>query len=81
MLHISSHSPHTLIPFIPFTPSFLFRDRITALQISSDCRWLLSASMDGTLRVWDIPTARCLQVCGWGAGSGEMATPSFSHES
>lgn len=30
-------------------------DRITDIQISSDCRWLLSTSMDNTLRVWDIP--------------------------
>ena len=37
-------------------------DRITDLVISSNCRWLLSASMDGTLRVWDIPAANSLQV-------------------
>ena len=30
-------------------------DRITDLQFSDDCRWLLSSSMDGTLRVWDVP--------------------------
>jgi U3 small nucleolar RNA-associated protein 21 len=39
-----------------------FRDRITALQLSSDCRWLLSASLDGTIRVWDVPAGKCLQV-------------------
>eukprot|EP00798_Chlamydomonas_sp_ICE-L_P015273 gene15273-21355_t len=38
------------------------KDRITAIQISSDSRWLLSASMDSTIRVWDIPAAQCLQV-------------------
>eukprot|EP00983_Pelagomonas_calceolata_P121690 1160824-Pelagomonas_calceolata.AAC.6 len=38
------------------------RDRVTSLQLSADCRWLLSASMDGTLRVWDVPAAQCLQV-------------------
>lgn len=37
-------------------------DRITDLQISTDARWLLSASMDGTLRVWDIPASAILQV-------------------
>lgn len=37
-------------------------DRITDVQVSEDCRWLLSASMDGTLRVWDIPAATTLQV-------------------
>lgn len=30
-------------------------DRVTDLQLSEDCRWLLSASMDNTLRVWDVP--------------------------
>ena len=51
-------------------------DRITDLTVSSDCRWLLSASMDGTVRVWDIPDSRTFQVrgchpvkslqrCGW----------------
>jgi U3 small nucleolar RNA-associated protein 21 len=37
-------------------------DRITDLTVSSDCRWLLSASMDGTVRVWDIPDSRTFQV-------------------
>ena len=35
---------------------------ITDLSFSSDGRWLLSSSKDGTLQVWDIPTARTLQV-------------------
>ena len=30
-------------------------DRITDLQFSEDCRWLLTSSMDSTLRVWDVP--------------------------
>jgi hypothetical protein len=30
-------------------------DRISDLQLSSDCRWLLSASLDNTVRVWDVP--------------------------
>lgn len=37
-------------------------DRITDLTVSSDCRWLLSASMDGTVRVWDIPDSRTFQA-------------------
>jgi WD40 repeat protein len=37
-------------------------DRITDLQVSEDCGWLLSSSMDGTLRVWDIPAATTFQV-------------------
>ncbi len=38
------------------------KDRVTGLVISQDARWLLSSSMDGTVRVWDIPAACCLQV-------------------
>ena len=38
------------------------KDRVTGLVISQDARWLLSSSMDGTVRVWDIPAAACLQV-------------------
>ncbi len=30
-------------------------DRISDLQLSADCRWLLSASLDNTVRVWDVP--------------------------
>ena len=37
-------------------------DRITDLAISVDGKWLLSSSMDRTLRIWDIPTSRTLQV-------------------
>lgn len=38
------------------------QDRITDLVVSEDCRWLLSSSMDGTIRVWDIPASATLQV-------------------
>lgn len=38
------------------------KDRVTGVVISQDARWLLSSSMDGTVRVWDIPAACCLQV-------------------
>ncbi|RMZ56081.1 hypothetical protein APUTEX25_004505 [Auxenochlorella protothecoides] len=41
-------------------------DRVTDLQFSEDCRWLLSSSMDGTLRVWDIPGSQLLQVLDMG---------------
>lgn len=30
-------------------------DRVTDMQMSEDCRWLISAAMDNTLRIWDIP--------------------------
>ncbi len=33
---------------------------VTALLFSNDCRWLLSSSTDGTLRVWDIPSSRLI---------------------
>lgn len=38
------------------------KDRITGLVVSQDAKWLLSSSMDGTVRIWDIPAAACLQV-------------------
>lgn len=31
------------------------RDRISDLQMSEDGKWLLSSSLDNTLRVWDVP--------------------------
>ena len=37
-------------------------DRITDVQMGADCRWLLSSSMDNTVRVWDVP-GRLLAVC------------------
>ncbi|KAK9819682.1 hypothetical protein WJX72_001066 [[Myrmecia] bisecta] len=38
------------------------KEAITDMVFSADCRWLLSSSMDGTVRVWDIPAAQVLQV-------------------
>lgn len=38
-------------------------DRITDLQFSADCRWLLSSGMDGTLRIWDVPGMSLRLVC------------------
>lgn len=43
------------------------RDRITSLCISSDCRWLLSSSLDGCVRVWDVPAGLCLQALALGS--------------
>jgi len=37
-------------------------DRVTDLALAADARWLLSASLDGSLRVWDVPAAVCLQA-------------------
>jgi U3 small nucleolar RNA-associated protein 21 len=33
-------------------------DRITDLCFSEDGKWLLSSSMDGSLRIWDVILAR-----------------------
>lgn len=33
-------------------------DRITDMCFSEDGKWLLSSSMDGTLRIWDVILAR-----------------------
>ncbi len=35
---------------------------ICDMQISADCRWLLTASLDGTVRCWDIPGEQCCDV-------------------
>ena len=35
--------------------------RITDIGISADARWLLSASEDTSVRVWDVPTGRCIE--------------------
>ena len=34
--------------------------RITDMCLTPDDRWLITSSTDSTVRVWDIPTARCL---------------------
>ncbi|DBB09195.1 TPA: hypothetical protein ACH3X3_007787 [Trebouxia sp. C0006] len=53
------------------------KDRVTGLVISQDARWLLSSSMDGTVRVWDIPAACCLQVVKLGSPvTGVQLSPS-----
>eukprot|EP00163_Fabomonas_tropica_P018552 TRINITY_DN32910_c0_g1_i1.p1 TRINITY_DN32910_c0_g1~~TRINITY_DN32910_c0_g1_i1.p1 ORF type:complete len:904 (-),score=197.62 TRINITY_DN32910_c0_g1_i1:61-2772(-) len=38
-------------------------NRITDMTFSRDARWLLSASMDCTLRVWDLPTSTMVDWC------------------
>lgn len=43
---------------------------VTGLEFSGDGRWLLSCGMEGTLRVWDLPTGRLYQVGSWGLLSG-----------
>eukprot|EP00948_MAST-09A_sp_MAST-9A-sp1_P003668 g3668.t1 len=39
------------------------QNRLTAIEFSPDSRWIVTSSMDHTLRVWDIPTARCVEWC------------------
>ena len=33
---------------------------ITDLTFSADSRWLVTASLDGTARVWDLPSSSCV---------------------
>jgi U3 small nucleolar RNA-associated protein 21 len=40
--------------------------RITDVCVSADARWVLSGDADGVLRVWDVPTAACLQAMAMG---------------
>lgn len=35
-------------------------NRITSLDFSHDGRWLISASLDSTIRTWDLPTGSCI---------------------
>lgn len=43
------------------------KDRVTDMVFSEDARWLITSAMDGHVRVWDVPNARCLQVAILGA--------------
>ena len=37
-------------------------DRLTDACISADSKLVVSAALDGTMRVWDIPSACCMQA-------------------
>lgn len=37
-------------------------NRITAFDFTPDSRWLVSASIDSTIRTWDIPTGGCIDA-------------------
>lgn len=39
-------------------------NRISDISFSSDGRWLISAAMDSTVRVWDLPQGRCIDCFG-----------------
>ncbi|ETV94253.1 hypothetical protein H310_11928 [Aphanomyces invadans] len=38
-------------------------DIVMAVSVSPDGKWLVSASKDGTARVWNLATLRCVAVC------------------
>ncbi|GMG20806.1 unnamed protein product [[Candida] boidinii] len=35
-------------------------NRITSMDFTPDGRWIISASLDGTIRTWDLPTGGCI---------------------
>lgn len=39
---------------------FGHRNRITAMDFTPDGRWLVSSSLDATIRTWDLPTGNCI---------------------
>ena len=54
------------------------RQTATCLEFSSDGRWVLAASADGAVRVWDVPAARLLQTLRFGDGHGANAVTGMS---
>ena len=52
--------------------------RIVDMSFSSDGRWLVTASMDGSVRVWDLPSG-CL--VDWFAFTSPVTSLSFSPQS
>lgn len=39
-------------------------NRVSDISFSADGRWLISAGMDSTVRVWDLPQGRCIDCFG-----------------
>ena len=52
----------------------LERKTATCLEFSSDGRWVLAASADGAVRVWDVPAARLLQTLRFSDRDGHVVT-------
>jgi U3 small nucleolar RNA-associated protein 21 len=48
-------------------------NRITDMAFSPDARWLATSSLDRTIRVWDLPSGRCVDWLAFGAAPLSLA--------
>lgn len=52
---------------------------VTSVAFNDDGTRILSAGVDGTLRLWDVATGRCVQICKGGKGEQMRAVAASSH--
>ena len=39
-------------------------DKVVSLAVDASGKWLLSGSLDKTMRMWEVSSARCVRACG-----------------
>ncbi|KAM1151769.1 hypothetical protein FF1_034473 [Malus domestica] len=38
-------------------------DAVTSVSVEASGQWIASGSLDGTLRIWEVETGRCVKIC------------------